>query len=222
LAALSNNHHRQVDFVILIRRFLRPAGFVAAALLSLPVVAAWAQSQPAPVKPAPTPQVLAFDKFMKQSSPICQKQASHRCVDAGWRYADRNGDKTLDLAELQTVRAEMGDWLAWKEGITQREKANVAMGLWVVDSAGLPNLFASYDANGDGKLTQAELLADVKLDQRPLGQVLTDEKAVNRQRFSQRLGPLSKLAEALMQPRPAPGNTPAPRAPVQSQPVPPR
>jgi hypothetical protein len=208
--------------VILIRRFLRPAGFVTATLLSLPIAAAWAQSQPAPAKPAPTPQVLAFDTFMKQSSPICQKQASQRCVDAGWRYADRNGDKTLDLAELQTVRAEMGDWLAWKEGITPREKANVAMGLWVVDSAGLPNLLASYDANGDGKLTQAELLADVKLDQRPLGQVLTDEKSVNRQRFSQRLGPLSKLAEALMQPRPAPGNTPAPRAPVQSQPVPPR
>lgn len=203
------------------------SAFLLAATLSLSSLSAVAQpAQPAPKKPAPakpmaTPQILAFDKFIAQTSPICQKQASQRCVDAGWRYADRNGDKTLTLAELQTVRAEMGDWLAWKDGITPREKANAAMGLWVVDSAGLPNLFASYDANGDGKLTQAELLADVKLDERPLGQVLTDEKAVNRQRFSQRLGPLSKLAEALMQPRPAPGNSAAPRAPVQSQPVPP-
>lgn len=156
---------------------------------------------------------------MSQSSPICQNQPSKRCVDAGWKFADRDGDGKLTLQEVQAVRAQMGDWLAWKEGIQPREKANVAMGLWVVDSAGLPNLFASYDANGDGRLTQSELLADIKLDERPLGKVLTDDKSVDRQRFSQRLGPLSKLAESLMQPRPAPGTTPAPRAPVQSQPL---
>lgn len=152
---------------------------------------------------------------------MCQTQSSKRCVDAGWKFADRDGDGTLTLQEVQAVRSQMGDWLAWKEGLPPREKANVAMGLWVVDSAGLPNLFAGYDTNGDGRLTQAELLADVKLDERPLGKVLTDEKSVDRQRFSQRLGPLSKLAESLMQPRPAAGTTPAPRAPVQSQPIPP-
>src|SRR3546814_10279771 len=70
------------------------------------------------------------------------------------------------------------------------------MGIWVVDSAGLPGLLTSYDANGDDRLTKAELLADVKLDDRPLGKVLTDERAVDRKRFSQRLGPLSKLARS--------------------------
>lgn len=202
------------------------SGFLTASILSgLPSAPASAQTsspqaQSVP-KPAPSPQVLAFDRFMTQSSPMCQTQSSKRCVDAGWKFADRDGDGTLTLQEVQAVRSQMGDWLAWKEGLPPREKANVAMGLWVVDSAGLPNLFAGYDTNGDGRLTQAELLADVKLDERPLGKVLTDEKSVDRQRFSQRLGPLSKLAESLMQPRPAAGTTPAPRAPVQSQPIPP-
>lgn len=182
-----------------------------------------AQQTPKPVqRPPTTPQLLAFDRFMTQNGPVCQHQSSRRCVDNAWAFADRDRNSHLTLPELQTVRTELGDWLAWKDGITPRDKANVAMGLWVVDSAGLPNLFASYDANGDGRLTKAELLADITLDDRPIGQVLTDERAVNRQRFSQRLGPLSKLAEALMQPRPSPGARPAPRAPVQSEPLPPR
>jgi hypothetical protein len=202
------------------------SALVTAAMVSALLAApAAAQTAPPPAqaapRPAPSPQVLAFDRFMTQSSPACQTQSSKRCVEAGWKLADRDGDGTLTLPETQALRAQVGDWLAWKDGIPPREKANVAMGLWVVDSAGLPNLFASYDANGDSRLTQAELTADIRLDERPLGKVLTDEKSVDRQRFSQRLGPLSKLAESLMQPRPAPGATPAPRAPVQSQPLPP-
>lgn len=200
------------------------SGLLTASILSgLPIAPASAQTAPPPAqsvpKPPPSPQVVAFDRFMTQSSPVCQTQPSKRCIDAGWKFADRDGDGTLTLPEVQAVRGQIGEWLAWKDGIQPREKANLAMGIWVVDSAGLPNLFASYDTNADGRLTQAELLADVRLDERPLGKVLTDEKSVDRQRLSQRLGPLSKLAESLMQPRPAPGATPAPRAPVQSQPI---
>jgi hypothetical protein len=193
----------------------------AIALASGPAVSAQPAPQASQPKAPPTPAVQAFDTFITQSNPVCQKQSSHRCVDMGWRFADRDGDGTLTLQEITAVRSDMGEWLLWKGvAIPARERANVAMGLMVVDSAGLPMLFQSYDANGDGRLTKAELLADVKLDERPLGQVLTDERSVNRKQFSQRLGPMSKLAEALLQ-RPAPGTTPAPRAPVQSQPVPP-
>lgn len=203
---------------------------VAALLAISPLGVALAQPAPAPARPAApvparpaaTPQILAFDKFMTVSAPICQNQPAQKCVDFTWRFADRNNDKTVSLAELQTIRAEMGNWLSWKDTITPRERANAAMGLMIVDSAGLPVLFSGFDSNGDGQLTQAELLADVRMDERPLGQILTDEKAVDRQRFSQRLGPLSMLAQTMMQPRPAPGNSAAPRAPVQSQPVPPQ
>lgn len=198
---------------------------IATLLALAPLGTALAQPAPAkpaaPARPAATPQIIAFDKFMTLSAPICQNQPAQKCIDFGWRFADRNSDKTLSLAELQTVRAEMGNWLAWKDNITPRERANAAMGLMIIDSAGLPVLFSGFDGNSDGRLTQAELLADVRLDERPLGQVLTDEKAVDRQRFSQRLGPLSLLAQTMMQPRPAPGNSAAPRAPVQSQPAPP-
>lgn len=182
-----------------------------------------ARAMPAPKPPAaPTPGAQALEKFVRASAAPCQKEASGRCVELGWAYADRDKNGTLSLAEVETIRDQIIAWNAWKgDTLTPRERANFNMGLWVSNSVGIHNLFASYDANGDGKLTKAELLADVRLDQRPLGQVLADEKSVNRQRFASRLGPLQKMAEVLMTPRPAGSPLPAPAAPrPQVQPLP--
>jgi hypothetical protein len=182
-----------------------------------------ARATPAPKPPVePTPGAQALEKFVRASAPTCQTEASGRCVDLGWAYADRDKNGTLSLAEVETIRDQIIAWNAWKgDTLTPRERANFNMGLWASNSVGIPNLFASYDANGDGKLTKAELLADVRLDQRPLGVVLADEKSVNRQRFASRLGPLQKMAEVLMTPRPpgSPLPAPAPARP-QVQPLP--
>lgn len=191
--------------------------------LQLAQAAPPARAMPAPKPPVePTPGAQALEKFVRASAAPCQKEASGRCVDLGWAYADRDKNGTLSLAEVETIRDQIIAWNAWKgDTLTPRERANFNMGLWASNSVGINNLFASYDANGDGKLTKAELLADVTLDQRPLGQVLADEKSVNRQRFASRLGPLQKMAEVLMTPRPAGSPLPAPMAPrPQVQPLP--
>jgi hypothetical protein len=182
-----------------------------------------ARTAPAP-KPAaePTPGAQALEKFVRASAPTCQTEPSARCVDLGWAYADRDKNGSLSLAEVETIRDEIIAWNAWKgDTLTPRERANFNMGVWAANSVGINNLFASYDANADGKLTKPELLADVTLDQRPLGQVLADEKSVNRKRFASRLGPLQKMAEVLMTPRPpgSPLPAPAPARP-QVQPLP--
>lgn len=217
------------------RRHLRTSvtAFCLAALLSSTAALAQTAPQTTAPRPAPrqpaqpveaTPRILAFDKFMKASSLVCEKQASTRCVDAGWRHADQDKDGFLTLTEFERIREDLGNWIAWKgEGLSQRDRASLGMGLWVADSAGLANVFKSYDTNGDKKLSRTEALADVQLDSRPLGKVLTDKDAVDRTAFAKRLGPLAKMAEVLMQPRPAPGTpTPAPRAPrPQAQPLPP-
>lgn len=182
-----------------------------------------ARVAPQPKPPVePTPGALALEKFVRASAAPCQTEASGRCVDLGWAYADRDKNGTLSLAEVETIRDQIVAWNAWKgDTLTPRERANFNMGLWASNSVGINNLFASYDVNGDGKLTKAELLADVTLDQRPLGVVLADEKSVNRQRFASRLGPLQKMAEVLMTPRPAGSPLPAPSAPrPQVQPLP--
>ena len=177
-------------------------------------------SPPARTAPAAKPPVVAtpgaaaLEKFVKSSALTCQTQPSAKCVDLGWAYADRDKNGTLSLAEVEIIQGDIVAWHAWKgDTLTARDRASFNMGIWAAERVGLGNLFASYDTDANGALTKSELLADVKLDQRPLGQVLADEKAVNRQKFASRLGPLQKMAEVLMTPRPAGSPLPAPSPP---------
>ena len=70
----------------------------------------------------------------------------------------------------------------------------------MADSLGIPHVHAAFDANRDGRVTQQELLADVKLDKRPLGDVMKDPAAVDRQSLARRLGLPPALLEGLFQP----------------------
>ena len=68
------------------------------------------------------------------------------------------------------------------------ERSGIAFGLWLVDSIGLEYLHAAYDADGNGLISRSELLADVHLDQRPIGAVLLDPAAVDHAGIARRLG----------------------------------
>lgn len=179
---------------------IRPA---ALALLVLAVSAGPAAAQPAPPAPAqaalpppPTAAVARFDGFIASSGPVCQRQASGRCVDLGIGFADRDGDGRLSVDELDTVRREMKAWLAWKgPKLTAAERTGASLGVWLIDTAGLPALFDSFDANADGRVTRSELLADVRLDQRPLGDVLLDPESVDRSAVASRVGKLAPFLQ---------------------------
>ncbi len=147
----------------------------------------------------PSPEALAFDRFITSSSPVCQNQPSRRCVDMGFSFADADRDGRLSLAEVQSVRAQLGRWLAWRgPSLQPRERGAVQFGAQLVDAIGLAQLFDSYDADRDGKVSKPELLADVRLDERPLPAVLSDEKAVDRQALQRRLGALAPAVEGMM------------------------
>jgi hypothetical protein len=67
----------------------------------------------------------------------------------------------------------------------------------VVDGVGIERLHALYDQDGDGLVDRDELLADVRLDERPLGEVLLDREAVDRVAIAARLGLPPVLLERL-------------------------
>lgn len=148
---------------------------------------------------APSPVVAAFDEFMGASKPVCEHEPARHCVDLAWRFADANGDGGLSLAEFQRVRDALAEWTAWKgESLDREKQASITLGLLLVDGVGLETLIESYDTDGDGLVSRSELLADVRLDERPLGRILEDSEALDRKAFAGRFGPIAPLVDGLL------------------------
>ncbi len=156
--------------------------------------AAAQQAQPS----APTASVRDFARFLALASPLCQRQAARSCVDVGWRFADRDRNGRISVAELEDIRLELRDWLRWPDnGIRIHEKRAVQLGLIVVETIGLNRLVESYDAGTDGQLSRKELLSDLTLDGRPLGEILGDSEAVDWNALRGRLGAMAPALGAL-------------------------
>lgn len=143
--------------------------------------------------------VPALDRLIETNRSICETKPAQRCIDAGWAFADANRDGVLELAEIQRVRRLTEQWVLTRgKSLPPRQQGSIVMGLMLVDSAGLPTLFSNYDLNGDGRLTQAELFADVKLDNRPLPWILADRNAVDLQASRRKLGALGPLLDGVI------------------------
>jgi hypothetical protein len=147
---------------------------------------------------AAEPPIVAFDRFVAESDPVCRFRRATACVDLAWRFADTDADQGLSLEELEALRAELEVWAIWRQAeLAENERSGIALGLWLVDSIGLEYLHAAYDANGDGLISRSELLADVQLDERPIGAVLLDPAAVDHVAIARRLGLPPTILERL-------------------------
>jgi hypothetical protein len=73
----------------------------------------------------------------------------------------------------------------------------LALGFLLVDGLGVERLHGLYDLDQDGLVRRDELLADVRLDDRPLGEVLLDREALDRAAFAARLGVPQALLDRL-------------------------
>jgi hypothetical protein len=133
--------------------------------------------------------VLGFDRFVAASTPVCLHRPAAACVEVGWAFADRDADQGLSVVELEEVRDRLRAWTHWRaDDLHATERSLLALGFLVVDGLGIERLHGLYDQDGDGLVDRDELLADVRLDERPLGEVLLDREAVDRAAIAARLG----------------------------------
>jgi hypothetical protein len=148
--------------------------------------------------PGPGRDVLAFDQFVAASTPICLERPAAACIEVGWAFADRDRDQGLSVVELEEVRDRLRAWARWRaDDLHATERSLLALGFVVVDGLGIERLHGLYDQDGDGLIDRDELLADVRLDERPLGEVLLDREAVDRAAIAARLGLPAALIERL-------------------------
>jgi hypothetical protein len=162
---------------------------LAAALLCATAAAA---------QPAASPMASEVENFIAAAGPVCQARPASQCIDRFWDKAATNRAKGISLADLRLLRQKFGAWYDFRSaGLLAREKNSIGMGLWLADSLGLERLHAGFDGNGDGYVSKAELLSDVTLDSRPLGETLADPKAVDRSSVSRRFGVPDQLLALL-------------------------
>lgn len=148
--------------------------------------------------PTAMADLAGFDRFARAVGPACAQDAATTCFAKSFAYADRDGDRRLSLDEVERVRLLLGVWAErnWDE-LSAIDRHGITLGLWIVDLVGLEPLFASYDADGDGYLTADELSADIRLDSRPLPEILRDREAVDWASINRRLGIAARLLEGL-------------------------
>ena len=171
----------------------RRLGLVACAGLALGAARspAWAITEE-----APSIEVLAFERFIRATSPVCDRESSTLCFALAFDYADADADGALTMEEIRLIRDALDDWSAWRDGaLTVKERNGIRLGLWLVDTVGLEALHESYDEDDDGAISREELLTDVALDDRPMAEVLLDPEAVDRAAVARRLGALSPFLD---------------------------
>jgi hypothetical protein len=142
----------------------------------------------------------SLDRFLETSVPLCLKAPAVQCVDHGFNFADGNGDGKLSLAEAQTTQAQVDRWTrANARRLPAPEREKLIVGLLVIQTVGPNQLFASYDIDGDGALSREEVTADIRLDKRPLPEILSDPSSVDWNGLASRAGSAAPLLKKLFE-----------------------
>lgn len=151
-----------------------------------------------PMLAAPPAADGTLERFIETNVPFCMKAPAVQCVDRGFAFADRDHDQRLSLAEAKATQLELNRWTkANARRLPPQDREKLVMGLLLVQTVGPEQIFKSYDADGDGALTREEVTADIRLDRRPLPEILSDPASVDWDALSARAGEAAPLLRRL-------------------------
>lgn len=151
----------------------------------------------APVVAAPT-DAASIEQFLASSVPFCSTAPAVQCVDRGLAFADRDGSGRLSLAEAREAQGQANRWTkANARRLPPQEREKLVMGLLLLQTVGPEQLFSSYDVDQDGELSRDELTADIRLDTRPLPEILADPASIDWDALTARAGDAAPLLRRL-------------------------
>lgn len=138
------------------------------------------------------------DQFLQTTAPFCMKAPAIQCIDRGFAFADADRNRRLSLAEVKATQLQVNGWAkANGRNLPAAEREKLIMGLLVLQTVGPEQLFQSYDTDRDGQLTRDELTVDVKLDKRPLPEILSDPSSVDWDALAARAGQAAPFLKKL-------------------------
>jgi hypothetical protein len=142
----------------------------------------------------------SLDRFLAASVPLCLKAPALQCIDHGFSFADGDGDGKLSLAEVEKAQAQVDRWTtANARRLPAAEREKLIVGLLVIRTVGPNQLFASFDVDGDGALSREEVTADIRLDKRPLPEILSDPSSIDWNGLASRAGSAAPLLKKLFE-----------------------
>jgi hypothetical protein len=151
-----------------------------------------------------TPPALAQDSFagfIIGLRDVCAEEPARTCTGQVSSFLDSDNDRQVSLPEFEAVRAQAKSAVTEKEsGLSAIERNLISVALLIFNQAKLPAVFARFDADNDGGLSEDELFADFQRDQRPMAKIIADPDSVDWKSFAGRFGKLGFLVLDLLPP----------------------
>ncbi|NKB48708.1 MAG: hypothetical protein GKS02_05005 [Alphaproteobacteria bacterium] len=143
----------------------------------------------------------SFANFIIGLRDICAQEPARQCTGRVSAHLDANADKQVSLKEFEAVRNQAKSATKEREsGLSPIERNLTSVALLTLKQAKLATVFANFDANDDGGLSEDELFADFQIDQRPFGDIVADPDAVDWRAFAARFGKVGFLIIDLLPP----------------------
>ena len=139
-----------------------------------------------------------FDRAVRQLASHCARGPATTCAARAFDRLDANDDGVAEIEELQRLDARLRVWAgANADELHPMDLRALQLGFILVDTIGLERGMMLYDDDGDGALSLAEMTADLKLDDRPLPEIVQAREIVDWPSLRRRFGATAMIFDYL-------------------------
>jgi len=143
----------------------------------------------------------SFAGFIVGLRDVCALEPARACTKQVSSFLDGDNDSQVSLREIEHVHAQAKSTVKRRDSsLSTTERNLISIGLLALPHANLATIFARFDADADGGLSEDELFADFELDQRPLDKIISDPDGVDWKAFAARFGKIGFLVLDLLPP----------------------